>query len=77
MPAEGLVPPRYPSSLCVDEGRPRHSSEEKGRTQLHPQDECMQLGLAAQVGVCGCGEGSLQVESFYLRLERLADIHLM
>lgn len=52
------------------QGSPSALLRARGRAgcSLHPQDECMQLGLAcrwqkwaAEVGVCGYGEGSLQV----------------
>lgn len=47
---------------------------------LHPQDECMQLGLACRRqkwASVGLGKGPYKWESVYLGLKRLADIHPM
>lgn len=64
------------------QGSPSALLRVRGRAgrPLHPQDECMQLGLAcrrqkwASVGV---GKGPYKWESVYLGLKRLADIHPM
>lgn len=61
-----------PSTLLRARGRAGHP--------LHPQDECVQLGLACQRqkwASVGVGKGPYKWESFYLGLKCLADIHLM
>lgn len=57
------------------QGSPSALLRVRGRAgcPLHPQDECMQLGLAS----VGVGKGPYKWESVYLGLERLADIHPM
>lgn len=62
-----------PSALLRARGR-------EGCSLLHPQDECMQLGLACRWqkwASVGMGKGPYKWESVYLGLKHLADIHPM